>query len=127
MKINEDRLFKRKDRIAPHGNEDIQKLEMKTDCCICSPAGIRKVLMFAAMFGWKSCHDDALTEFMQTGDAKRSVYVIPPKECKNRRFLWLLLTACCRATALKCTRGMFVVPFAGSWEERGNPGWLCAV
>ena len=93
IKSNDDKSLKIKARIAPHGNEDSMKSEMKSDCCICSPTGVRIVLTFAALFGWKVRRDDALTAFLQTGEAQRAVYVVPPKECRDRRFLWLLLAA----------------------------------
>ena len=93
MKTNDDGSLKLKARIALHGNEDSQKAEMKTDCCICSPTGIRIVVMVAAFFGWCLNLLDSLTAFLQTGDASRLVYVIPRKEYKDRRFVWLLLVA----------------------------------
>ena len=32
-----------------------------------------------------------VSAFLQTGDAKRNVYVIPLRECRRRSFYWLLL------------------------------------
>ena len=42
---------------------------------------------------WPIAKIDFTSAFLQTGDAKRDVYVIPPRECKNRSFYWLLLTS----------------------------------
>lgn len=36
---------------------------------------------------------DVQSAFLQTGNADRNVYVVPPRESKNRSFYWLLLTA----------------------------------
>ena len=51
VKANDDKSLKLKARIAPHGNEDSMKADMKSECCICSPTGVRIVLTFAAIFG----------------------------------------------------------------------------
>lgn len=41
IKINDDQYLKLKDRIAPHGNEGSQKDNLKIDCFMCPPTGIR--------------------------------------------------------------------------------------
>jgi len=66
---------------------------MLTDCSICPPHGFRIVLFVAAIFKWRITHADVLTAFLQTGDAKRSVYVKPPYESAQRGVYWLLLVA----------------------------------
>lgn len=40
LKVNDDDNLKLKARIAPHGNEDSDKENLHTDCCMCPPIGI---------------------------------------------------------------------------------------
>ncbi len=42
---------------------------------------------------WPLAKIDFVNAFLQTGDAKRDVYVIPPRECRRRSSYWLLLTS----------------------------------
>ena len=93
LKINDDNSFKLKARIAPHGNKDSMQSELRSDCCMCSPTGLKIVLMTAAIFKWKLVKADVKNAFLQTGLAERDVYVIPPRESSNRKSLWLLLAA----------------------------------
>ena len=69
------------------------KSDLRSDCCMCSPTGLRIVLMTAALHKWKLVKADVKNAFLQTGMAARDVYVIPPKESTNRKSLWLLLAA----------------------------------
>lgn len=82
-----------KARIAPHGNKDREKNKMKTDSATCPPIGMRILFSLASMLLWTLMKIDFESAFLQTGPAKRSVYVVPPKECAVRCFYWLLLTA----------------------------------
>ena len=93
IKLNDDNSLKLKARIAPHGNQDSMKTDLRSDCCMCSPTGLRIVLMIASLHKWKLAKADVKNAFLQTGLAERDVYVIPPKESYNRKSLWLLLTA----------------------------------
>lgn len=87
VKINGYQSLLLKARIAPHSNKNSLKHELRTDCCICSPIGLRIVLMMAAMMAWPLRKDDMEPSFLQTGAAQRDVYVIPDRECIDRRFL----------------------------------------
>ena len=93
IKLNDDQSLKLKARIAPHGNEDSDKDVMKTDCCMCSPLGIRIVVSVSTYKKWRLIRIDVKTAFQQTGPAMRSVFVIPPKESRQRDVVWLLLAA----------------------------------
>lgn len=93
VKMNDDATLKLKARIAPHGNEDSDKDQMRTDCCMCSPLGIRVVISVSVYKKWRIIRIDVKTAFLQTGRASRKVYVIPPRECRQRDVLWLLLAA----------------------------------
>lgn len=93
LKVNDDSSLKLKARIAPHGNEDSLKTVLRNDCCMCAPMGIRIVLMLASLCGWKVAKADVKSAFLQTGRAARDVYVVPPRESKQKNVLWLLLSA----------------------------------
>lgn len=93
IKMDENSRLKLKARIAPHGNEDSLKTVLRSDCCMCSPVGIRVILMIAAMKKWKVSNADVTSAFLQTGKAARKVYVVPPRESGHKDKLWLLLTA----------------------------------
>lgn len=93
VKINDDTFYKMKARIAPHGNKDREKAKLKTDSSTCPPTGIRILLSLATLFQWCLAKIDFESAFLQTGRAKRDVYVVPPRESNHKNFLWLLLTA----------------------------------
>ena len=82
-----------KGRIAPHGNEDGKKYNLKTDSESFSPLGIRILLSIAFIKKWYLTKVDIFSAFLQSGPAQRDVYVVPPRECADRWFYWLLLTA----------------------------------
>ena len=66
---------------------------MKTDSASCPPSGFRVLLSIATMMKWFITKIDVKSAFLQSGPATRNVYVIPPKECKDRTFYCLLLIA----------------------------------
>ena len=52
------------------------------------------LLSIATIRKWPLDKIDFKSAFLQTGDAKRDVYVVPPRECESRsRHYWLQLTA----------------------------------
>lgn len=93
VKLNDDGSFKMKARIAPHGNKDKEKYSLKSDSASCPPTGIRLLLSIAAIMKWPLSKIDFTSAFLQTGEAQRDVYVIPPRESKDKSMCWLLLTA----------------------------------
>ena len=94
IKVTDDGSLKLKARIAPHGNEDSLRYEMRTDCAMCAPMGVRLLISIAAVKKWRITKVDVKSAFLQTGAAERQVFVIPPGESKDRfKSLWLLLTA----------------------------------
>ena len=93
VKRKDDGSLKMKARIAPYGNKDSQKFDLKTDSSVCPPTGIRILLSLAVIFQWCLAKIDFKSAFLQTGDAQRDVYVIPPRESGDRQHYWLLLTA----------------------------------
>lgn len=93
VKLNDDGSFKMKARIAPQGNKDREKDDLKSDSASCPPTGIRLLLSIAAVRKWPLSQIDFTSAFLQTGAARRDVHVIPPRECKDLSKFWLLLTA----------------------------------
>lgn len=93
LKVQDDESLCLKARIAPHGNEDSLKSDLKSECSMCSPLGIRVVLTLTAIRRWPIVKADVKSAFLQTGEAQRDVYVRPPRESRDRRHYWLLLAA----------------------------------
>ena len=94
LKLNDDGSLKLKARIAPHGNEDDLKDLLASDCSTCPPTGLRIVESIASLMKWRLYKADVKSAFLQTGPARREVYVKPPRESAQRAtHMWLLLTA----------------------------------
>ena len=94
LKQNDDGSLKLKARIAPHGNKDNMKYFLSKDCTTCPPTELRILESIASLYSWKVYKADVKAAFLQTGEAKRDVYVRPPKESLMKStHLWLLLTA----------------------------------
>lgn len=84
VKIIDDQTLKMKAKIKPHGNDDIIKAELRSDCNMCSPSGLIIVLSVASLKGWRITKADVKAEFLHTGAALRDVYVIPPRESSEK-------------------------------------------
>ena len=82
-----------KARIAPHGNKDFERDNLKTDSASCPPLGVRILLSICTILHWFPSKVDIKSAFLQSGPATRDVYVIPPRECPGRQFRWRLLVA----------------------------------
>ena len=57
------------------------------------PTGICILLSIATMMKWPLSKIDLSRAFLQTGAAKREVYVILPRECRQKSFYWLQRTS----------------------------------
>ena len=93
IKQRDDGSLTCKARIAPHGNEDRDRLNLKTDSACCPPIGIRVLFSVCQLYRWHLSKIDIKGAFLQSGNAQRDVYVIPPRECYDRQFIWLLTVA----------------------------------
>lgn len=93
IKTCDDSTLMCKARIAPHGNEDREKENLRTDSASCPPLGIRMLFSLCAIMKWYLSKVDAKSAFLQSGSASREVYVVPPRECNESRFVWLLTVA----------------------------------
>lgn len=93
-KVLDDYALKLKARIAPHGNENNLKLEVRIDWSMCSPMRVRVLLSTAALHKWRVIKLDVMAALLQTGPPSQDVYVIPPRESVDGgKVIWLLLTA----------------------------------
>jgi len=93
VKMLDDGTKMLKARIAPHGNKDRERDNLKTDSATCSPVGMRLILSIAVIKKWNLAKIDFKSAFLQSGQAIRDVYVKPPRESKEKFVYWLLLTA----------------------------------
>lgn len=93
VKLVDDGSKMRKVRIAPHGNKDRMRSELKKDSANCSPAGRRIALSMSAIMKWSVVIFDFSATFLQSEEAKRDFYVVPPLESSHLGTCWLLLTA----------------------------------
>lgn len=82
-----------KARIAPHGNKDKEKHKLKKDSAACPPLGFRILLSICTIFHFYVSKVDIKSAFLQSGKATRDVFVVPPRECDNKTFYWLLEVA----------------------------------
>lgn len=94
LKHNDVKSLKLKSRIAPLGNEDSVREELRSDCSMCSPVGMLILLSTVTDNKWYIVKLDVKTSFLKTGKAMRYVYVIPLHESADSgKFVWLLLAA----------------------------------
>ncbi len=80
-------------RNAPHGNEDKQIGELRTDSATCSPLAFRIFLTVCSLFGFFISKVDFESAFLQTGPAQQVVYVRPPHSDPAKCTLWKLKVA----------------------------------
>lgn len=93
IKIEDDGSLQMKARTFPHGNEEFIKHVMNSNCCMCSPMGIRLTLAITAIRRWTVTKANVKSVFLQTGHADHNVYVCSPRESFDKRHYLLLLPA----------------------------------
>lgn len=76
----EEQSLRLKAQIAPHGNEDSTRNDLRSDCLMCTLHGVRVLLPITVLREWTLTKLDVESAFLQTGAAARDVYVIPPLE-----------------------------------------------
>jgi len=116
VKLRDDGTKMIKARIAPHGNKDDMKDDLKTDSATCSPVGVRVLKSICVTMGWRVAKIDFKSAFLQSGAVERDVYVVPPRESKDRFHYWLLLTA---AYGLVNASAKWQAKIDGSFLEMG--------
>lgn len=70
-----------------------KKHNLKTDSVCCPRLGLRVLFSLAALFKWPLTKIDVKGAFLQSAPAQRDAYVVPPRECNDRNFTWLLTVA----------------------------------
>ncbi len=74
--------------LRPHGNEDMEKEELRTDSASWSPLAFRLFLSFWSLRKLFILKVDFKSAFLLTGPAEREFYVGLPKADKSRFTLW---------------------------------------
>lgn len=89
-----DKSLRLKAHIATHGDENSDKDNLHTECCMGPPVGIWIVATTPSTKKWRIVRMDAESSLLQTAAASRKVYVIPSSEFSHRySVLWHLLPA----------------------------------
>ena len=91
VKRNDDGSFKFKARLVVHGNEDIEKDEIRKDSATAHLTAIRMILSIAACYRFKIGKIDIKAAYFQSGSIKRKIYVRPPRELLLYQTVWQLL------------------------------------
>lgn len=60
---------------------------------MCPHTCLRIGLKIAVMLAWPLRKADVKSDFLQTGAAQRDMYVIPPRKCPDKRFVFQIDTA----------------------------------
>lgn len=79
INVNDDNSLKRKERIKPHGKDDIIKSEIWPDSSMRSPTIFWILLSISSLLKWRWTKSEVEATFLQTGRDQRDVYFIPPK------------------------------------------------
>lgn len=65
--VEDDDSLRFKARIAPHGYEDFDSKSLSSDCCMCSPTGIRVLATTDTIRRWRLLKIDVEMAFHQSG------------------------------------------------------------
>ena len=77
----------------PHGNKDLYKELIRSDSEVAEHSSYRTVMAFAAIFSFELFKVDVKAAFLQSGPARRTVYVRPPYDAFMKGRLWKLKAA----------------------------------
>lgn len=92
LKKSEQGERKLKARLVVHGNRDNEKDEVRKDAIAADMMTTRMVLALGTMMGFTFGVADIKGAYMQSGPARRDIYIIPPAIYKGRqRVYWKLL------------------------------------
>lgn len=92
IKILDNDALYCKARIAPHGNHDSEKNDLKTDSVLCPLTGVRMLLSTCAHIKWNLTKVDVKAPFCSLErHIVIYIYVKPPRECQAIFFYCLLL------------------------------------
>ena len=83
--------FKLKARLCVHGNRDTEKDSLRTDAAVVSHDGFRMTYCIASQLGLIIGKGDISGAYPQSGEAKRKIFVFPPRCVGSKGKVWLLL------------------------------------
>jgi Reverse transcriptase (RNA-dependent DNA polymerase) len=92
VKVADDGKLSLKARIVPHGNRDMEKENIRGDSEVADYTSYRTVLALSAILNLSLFKVDVKAASLQTGPAKRVVFVRPPSDLLLTGKLWKLLT-----------------------------------
>lgn len=93
MKHEDSESLKLRARIAPYGNEDAARTDLRRDCSMCASSGVRLLVAIEVLMHWRIVNLNVKSADLQAGRPTRDVYVIPPVESKDYgKCMWLLRT-----------------------------------
>lgn len=93
IKLEDDNKLLLKARIAPHGNEDSMKGQIRTDCSSCSPTSIRIMLTIFTIIYSEIARSESNAAFIKTSQAECHVHVRLLRESHDKTFYWLVLVS----------------------------------
>ena len=67
--------------------------DLRKDSAACPPLGMRILLSTSVLCNFFITKVDIKSAFLQSGEAQRDVYVVPPRESAKKYFYWLLKVA----------------------------------
>ena len=91
IKKNDDDSYRFKARLVVHGNEDVEKDEIRKDAATAHLVTVRFLLSLAVCYGLKLGKVDIKAAYFQSGRIKRQIFVRPPKEMLLFRTVWELI------------------------------------
>ena len=92
FKQNDEGTYKFKARLVVHGNEDLEKEEIRKDAATAHLATVRLILSMAVCYGLHIGKIDIKAAYFQSGTIKRRIYIRPPRELLLFKTLWYLLS-----------------------------------
>ena len=91
VKQDDNSALKFKARLVVHGNEDVQKNDVRKDAATAHLTTIRLILSMATLFRFTLAKIDIKAAYFQSGAIRRRIYVRPPREMLLFRTVWKLL------------------------------------
>ena len=92
IKKDESAHYKFKARLLVHGNEDIEKEDIRTDAATAYLTAIRLILSMSVCYRFHLGQIDIKAAYFQSGPIQRRIYVRPPRELLLFRTLWMFLS-----------------------------------
>ena len=92
VKSTDEGNLKFKARLVVHGNEDIEKDDIRKDSATAHLTAIRLILSMAVLFQLRLAKIDIKAAYFQSGPIQRRIYIRPPRELLLFTTVWKLLS-----------------------------------